>query len=209
MDNEQRPSAERLQKPKAVRIETETGIIHGSLFSAEESQRTISVMGFDGEGEYLLRFDVNGLKVNKPFEFEYSLDGGESWQLRTSDSTLKGLKTWERASKVVTLDDLIDRTVTYQLQGSIDDEPYKQFPEYSFDEAALAYAQENLDDAKITRGFNVNTGWKVHLTPHPEHVMELSTYLKENGYYHKYLSGGFPSDGKAFTVYLGSSQTDP
>jgi len=45
MNNEQRPSAERMQKPKAVRIETETGMIHGSLLSSEKSQRTISVTG--------------------------------------------------------------------------------------------------------------------------------------------------------------------
>lgn len=51
---------------------------------------------------------------------------------------------------------------------------------------------------------NPNLGWKIHLNIAPEHVKEVSGYLQENGYNHKYLSGGELEDGKIFTVYIGS-----
>jgi len=206
MNNEQGPSAERLQKPKSIRIETETGMIHGSLLSSEESQRIISVTGFDREDEYLIRFEVGGLKVNEPFDFEYSLDGGQSWQHRNSDSPLKGLKTWERASKVVTFDDLVDGAVVPEPKENIDDDSYRQYSEYDYANEALKYAQEHPEGAKRLTGFNRNTGWKVHFTPNVDFVPEISSYLKANGYDHKYLYGGEPSDGKAYTVYFGSRQ---
>lgn len=51
---------------------------------------------------------------------------------------------------------------------------------------------------------NPNLGWKVHLNVTPEHVKEVSAYLKDNGYNHKYFSGGELENGKVFTVYIGS-----
>lgn len=209
MNNESRPSQERLSSPRAVRIETETSMIHGSLFLDEGNMRTIAVMGNETEGpqdKYLLRFGVDSLAVDKPFDFEYSVDGGESWQSKTSESSLKTVKAWERASEVTALDDLIAQTVVAESLENIDDQPYKQYPEYSYAEEAVQYAREHPEDTKITAGFNPNTGWKIHFSPNLENVAEISNYLKENGYYHKYLSGGWPSEGKAFTVYLGSRQ---
>jgi hypothetical protein len=49
-----------------------------------------------------------------------------------------------------------------------------------------------------------NKGHKIHLNVAPQFVLEVSNYLKENKYHHKYLSGGDASDGKIFTIYLGS-----
>ena len=34
--------------------------------------------------------------------------------------------------------------------------------------------------------------------------MEVSEYLKDNGYHHKFLKSGDVSDGKVFTIYIGS-----
>lgn len=51
---------------------------------------------------------------------------------------------------------------------------------------------------------NPNIGYKFHLNVPLEHVIEVSSYLKDNGYNHKYLKGGDVSDGKVFTIYIGS-----
>lgn len=51
---------------------------------------------------------------------------------------------------------------------------------------------------------NCNIGHKIHLNVAPDCVHAVSEYLKDNKYHHKYLSGGDVSDGKIFTVYLGS-----
>lgn len=47
-------------------------------------------------------------------------------------------------------------------------------------------------------------GHKVHLNVDPLHVREVSEYLKQNRYAHKYLSGGEVEDNTIFTVYFGS-----
>ena len=46
--------------------------------------------------------------------------------------------------------------------------------------------------------------WKIHLNVQPSSVKKVSKYLIENGYLHKYLSGGDIEDGKIFTVYPGA-----
>jgi hypothetical protein len=46
--------------------------------------------------------------------------------------------------------------------------------------------------------------WKLHLNVEPNDCLEVSNYLKNNDYNHKFLSGGDISDGKIFTVYIGS-----
>lgn len=53
---------------------------------------------------------------------------------------------------------------------------------------------------KITHNF----GHKLHLNIEAKDVVVVSKYLKDNGYRHKYLSGGEIEDGKVFTVYIGS-----
>ncbi len=51
-----------------------------------------------------------------------------------------------------------------------------------------------------------NIGWKIHLNVLPRYVKIVSEYLKQNGYAHKYLSGGEQDVGKVFTVYIGSHE---
>ncbi len=48
-----------------------------------------------------------------------------------------------------------------------------------------------------------NIGWKFHLNVVPSSVKQVSDYLIEQGYEHKYLNGGEAEDGKVFTVYIG------
>lgn len=53
---------------------------------------------------------------------------------------------------------------------------------------------------------NSDIGWKIHLNTEPKFVETISKHLKQNGYVHKYLSGGEVEDGKIFTVYTGSQE---
>lgn len=53
---------------------------------------------------------------------------------------------------------------------------------------------------------NKDVGWKFHLNVLPEHAPLVSKYLKESNFYHKYLFGGEPNDGKIFTLYIGSKK---
>ena len=67
------------------------------------------------------------------------------------------------------------------------------------------YSIENPNLAKTDFiSENPSICWKVHLNATPENVKVISEYLQQNGYFHKYLSGGGPEDGKVFTVYIGS-----
>jgi len=54
-------------------------------------------------------------------------------------------------------------------------------------------------------GTNPNIGWKCHLNIAPENVTTVSSILKILDLQHKYLFADV-SDGKVFTVYLGSKQ---
>ena len=56
-----------------------------------------------------------------------------------------------------------------------------------------------------TGGANPNIGWKCHLNIAPENVVRVSSILKTLDLEHKYLLADV-SDGKVFTVYLGSKQ---
>lgn len=49
-------------------------------------------------------------------------------------------------------------------------------------------------------------GWKFHLNVKPENVINVSEFLKNSNFHHKYLSGGEIDSGKIFTVYTGSKQ---
>ena len=48
-----------------------------------------------------------------------------------------------------------------------------------------------------------NMGWKIHLNVAPSNVKNVSTFLLDNGYSHKYLKANVDA-GKIFTVYTGS-----
>lgn len=49
-------------------------------------------------------------------------------------------------------------------------------------------------------------GWKFHLNVTPQHVKEVAEFLREQGFNHKYLSGGEVESGKVFTIYTGSKE---
>ena len=66
--------------------------------------------------------------------------------------------------------------------------------------------QSSEDKTEFLDDKNPNLGWKLHLNVSPKNVIEVSRYLVENGYDHKYLSGGEHDDGKIFTIYIGSRQ---
>lgn len=51
---------------------------------------------------------------------------------------------------------------------------------------------------------DANTWRKIHLNVKAEDVVDVSTYLKNEGYYHKFLHGGLPETGTVFTLYIGS-----
>jgi len=52
----------------------------------------------------------------------------------------------------------------------------------------------------------VKGGWKFHLNVEPHNVIEVSKFLKDKGFNHKYLSGGEVDSGKIFTVSTGSKK---
>lgn len=67
------------------------------------------------------------------------------------------------------------------------------------------YNRSNPQDKKINfvEEGNPNIGWKVHINIHPKDVVEVSNYLKLNGFRHKFLHGGEVDAGKIFTIYIG------
>lgn len=81
--------------------------------------------------------------------------------------------------------------------------------EYQYTKRALEkYEQEHPGELKydFADPNDPNIGWKFHLNVPPEFVQPVSEYLRNNGYRHKYLSGGDIDDGKIFTIYIGSYQ---
>ncbi len=77
--------------------------------------------------------------------------------------------------------------------------PYHaQLEEYNFGEAS----DPQKRDFYINKKFIPN--WKFHLNVPVAHVKQVSHFLKTSGYWHKFLKGGEPQDGKTFTVYIGS-----
>jgi hypothetical protein len=51
---------------------------------------------------------------------------------------------------------------------------------------------------------NPNLGWKIHLNIDSTNTAEVIRYLRKNRYEYKFFSGGAISDGKVFTLYVGS-----
>lgn len=97
------------------------------------------------------------------------------------------------------------------LQNRCDDQAIylQKRKEYKFDGSPIM-----LDDNVVYRlnplrfDFNpynnINVGWKIHLNVLPQNVLEISDFLIQNGFHHKYFVGGDLKYGKVFTVYFGS-----
>lgn len=88
-----------------------------------------------------------------------------------------------------------------------EDEYRKILKEYMIPkEVEKKYNKDNPENAKgdFIDEKDLDIGWKFHLNIRSKHVKAVSDYLVQNGYCHKYLSGGDIDDGKIFTIYTGS-----
>jgi hypothetical protein len=75
-----------------------------------------------------------------------------------------------------------------------------ELPQYDFKQGV----DENNFELLIPGNFNI--GHKLHLNVPIEHVRSAAGYLKDGGFFHKYLWGGELQDGKIFTIYTGSKK---
>ena len=83
-------------------------------------------------------------------------------------------------------------------KGMID---YKGNGEYEFFPSGESNTEDKRFDLRYT---DTNIGWKFHLNVKPENVDKVSRFLIIEGVKHKFLHGGTTSDGKIYTVYIGS-----
>lgn len=108
---------------------------------------------------------------------------------------------------------------TNKFNGDYDDPEYekylKDYGSSSIKEKINEYNKKNpgkiktdfkyyYQDPTKPKELNPNIGWKLHLNIGPENVKNVSKYLIDNGYDHKYLHGGRITNGKIFTIYIGS-----
>lgn len=91
------------------------------------------------------------------------------------------------------------------FNGGEEYEKYLKEYNYNSREKLNEYKRKNPDSFKsdFIDPSEPNVGWKFHLSVKPENVKAVSDYLIDNGYWHKFLSGG-DSNGKIFTIYIGS-----
>jgi hypothetical protein len=73
-----------------------------------------------------------------------------------------------------------------------------------YNQSGLPNPAINPDKIDYPEKIPYGIGHKIHLNIEAKDVAAVSKYLKDNGYRHKYLSGGEIEDGKVFTVYIGS-----
>lgn len=79
---------------------------------------------------------------------------------------------------------------------------YEQhLPEYNHSGSSAPISPDKIDYLENDKQ---DSGHKLHLNVAAQDVAAVAEYLKRQGYRHKYLSGGEISDGKVFTVYIGS-----
>jgi hypothetical protein len=74
----------------------------------------------------------------------------------------------------------------------------------SYSKEYIYYNENNFQSGITNDDIKENFGWKLHLNVTPEDSILVSRWLKINNFAHKFLSGGDISDGKIFTVYIGS-----
>lgn len=98
---------------------------------------------------------------------------------------------------------------TGSMSQNLPENPYSFMDPKKRGEAYLQQLKDyNFNGMKEKTDFKFsddpNIGWKLHLNVTPENVKEVSHVLSEKGYCHKYLMAGDASDGKVFTIYIGS-----
>jgi len=86
-------------------------------------------------------------------------------------------------------------------KGEIEFYPFyeKELKDYSVHRSGAA------SDKVDAPGSGEFYGNKLHLNIEPKDVVAVSKYLKQERFWHKYLSGGEIEDGKIFTIYVGSA----
>ncbi len=198
-----------------IYIQTEVNTIRGELVSQKGSERTIRIVwAQDGVGVgTLVKFDVANMKHGKPMSFRISHDDGRTWSTEMASSNIERVGRWEKG-EALTLDDFYNNTESHLKSASLPDNPSTASTEGEYTDALTPYEYigevvngvvSDKDKAKYNFAFgNINEGWKIHLNVTPENVLDVSEYLKQNGYVHKYLTGGLGYDGKAFTIYFGA-----
>lgn len=210
---------------REVYIRTNLGAMRAKILDAEKSGdfKTVEVLwthNGNGVGN-VIRIDESSIAEGKPMKIAFSQDGGKTFNSETESGQLENFGAWEN-SEQITADMLISQTDAHSLSESLRDNPHADLSgttesllvsNRSYQEAMDGYehvpwdfTQSNPELAKfnLLDQANANIGWKAHLNILPEYAQKVGTYLKENGYYHKYLTGGIGSEGKAFTIYFGA-----
>lgn len=85
------------------------------------------------------------------------------------------------------------RRTGYPESQKLPENPYSKMDEKvayeKYNKILPEYGNWKAENIKIGDFKNPNIGWKMHLNVTPENVVEVSTYLRKEGYCHKYLSG--------------------
>lgn len=220
------PTGEDAPKPsKELFIGTDRGGMRAEVLKRDGNEVRVKVIWtHDGNGVGAIdKIQIDSLKGGQPMRFSASADGGVTFGPPQESGALKRFGAWER-STYLPFDVLVGKTERRDLSANLPDnpalnlaatdqqqllvanKPYRDaLPEYSYGSEAEAYASANAAEAKFNLPFGTgNIGWKAHLNVAPSDVARVADYLKQNGYYHKYLTGGIGSEGKAFTVYFGA-----
>ena len=79
----------------------------------------------------------------------------------------------------------------------------EQYDNLDIESIFINYNKKNPDSLKYDAQFD-NAEWKIHLNVSPENVISVSKYLKNNWYYHKYISWWSLEHWKIFTIYVWS-----
>ncbi len=208
-----------------IYIKTEKGAVRGELVTKNDTERIIRcAWSHNGVGIGLfIKIDVQTLKPGEPLRYSVSSDNGKTWEPEHVGSKLTWISRWEHGIPV-TVEDLIAKTENHVNSRSLPDNAVAMkssqgtdaartveklysdtLQEYDYVPNAINFAIANRAEAKYNFLFsNPNLGWKVHLNIMPADVVATSNYLKQNGYAHKYLTGGGGGEGKAFTIYFGA-----
>ena len=206
-----RPTPEQFERKGStvLQIETETKRIRGIVISKQGEPILRIRVGHPPEfANAEIEIKKDSLAHGKPFEYR---QGANEW---STSSALKSLGFW-RAGSLTSVADLETASLFPNSQHlpsnpftsasptpDMNDQYEAQLKSYEW------HIQPDRDqtNSKAMLPYGAQCGWKIHINATPTNVVAISNYLKTNNYEHKYLSGGDASDGKVFTIYLGSMQ---
>ena len=171
------------------------------------------------------------MKINTQQNLKQKRSDSQEWQPSSSEK-IYSLLEWgiKQKLKSFTLDDLQMRMLCplssrIKKNNIYSSKQYPNFDElnlssnkwnfswlkekwYSYTPSITWYNWEFQKDISLKTDFwtdlNHNIGWKFHLNVEPKNVPQISRYLVQQNYDHKYLNGWESEDGKIFTIYIGS-----